>query len=120
MNDELFLKISNEIGDQHLDDFSYEHDGKIYGFKYEESDWKDEGKYQHREESGVLCEYDENYNVISLFDYGLSRSSSRSGSYFSDYYYDNDKYSKYKIVDVVIPEVVIPEHTEKRWDVMGN
>lgn len=116
MNKDLFLKIVASMGEDDLEDFSYKHGDKIYGFYgVDEDNWEDEGKYQYKTESGILIEIDENYHEVERFDYGVSRSVQRSGSYFSDYYYDYEPYDAYEIVEELIPEIIIPAHTEEKW-----
>lgn len=118
MDKNLFLKIVASMREADLEDFSYEYEGKNYGFceTGDDNNWEDEGKYQYKTESGMLIEMDKNYKELQRFNYGVSRSVQRSGSYFSDYYYDYDKYEAFEIVEDLIPEVIIPAHTEKKWN----
>jgi len=121
MNKDLFLKIVASMGEDDLEDFSYKHDGKIYGFyRVDEDNREDEGKHQYKTESGVLIEMDEKYHEIQRFDYGVSRSVQRSGSYFLGYYYDYEPYDAYEIVEELIPKVIIPAHTENKWKILNN
>jgi len=116
MDINLFREIVSELGDQDLDDFSYTYENKIYGFNSVGDDnWTDEGKYQFREEKGQLVEFDDGYNVINSFNFGVSRSVSRTGSYYSDYYYENYPYEFYEIKEELVPEAIIPAHTEEKW-----
>lgn len=86
-------------------------DGERYGTEYlMESDWDDQGKYQYKEEYGLLCKVDDNRNVIEKYDICVVNDITRCGSYFSEYYYENE-FRAEQIVKKVIPEVVIPEHT---------
>lgn len=117
MDINLFAKIVKKLGDFNLEDFSYTYNDKIYGFKeVGEDNWDDQGKYQYKNEDGQLIEMDKNYNEIQAFNFGVSRSISRSGSYFTDYYYEKDPYEMYEITEVLIPEVIIPAHTESKWN----
>ena len=75
-----------------------------------ESDWDDGGKYQYKEEYGLLCKLDDNRNVIEKYDVCIVNNITRSGSYFSEYYYETELRVE-RIIEKVIPEVVIPEHT---------
>lgn len=75
-----------------------------------ESDWDDGGKYQYKEEYGLLCKLDDNRNVIEKYDVCIVNDITRSGSYFSEYYYETELRVE-RIIEKVIPEVVIPEHT---------
>lgn len=117
MDIELFSKIVKKLGDSSLDDFSCKYNGKIYGFKeVGEDKWNDEGKYQYKEEEeGQLIEMDENYKEIQEFNFGVSRSISRCGSYFTDYNYTYEPYDMFEIKDELIPEVIIPAHVDKKW-----
>ena len=117
MDKNLFSKIVKKLGKNDLDDFEYKCNGKIYGFKDVGDDsWEDEGKYQYKTEQGQLMETDEEYKEIQLFNYGVSRSIQRSGSYFTDYNYEKEPYEFFEIEEVIIPEVIIPAHTESKWN----
>jgi len=114
MDIKLFSLIVKKLGDTDLDDFEYKHDNVIYGFKdvgYDE--WEDDGrgKYQYKEEQGQLMSMDEKYNEIELFNFGVSRSTSRTGSYYTDYYYDSESYIPFEIKETLIPEQIILAHT---------
>lgn len=86
-------------------------DGERYNTQYlMESDWDDQGKYQYKEEYGLLCKLDGEGVVIDKYDICVANDITRSGSYFSEYYYENE-FRVEQIVKKVIPEVVIPEHT---------
>lgn len=87
----------------------------INGEKYSteallESNWDDGGKYQYKEEYGLLCKLDDNRNVIEKYDVCIVNGITISGSYFTEYDYENE-FRAEQIVKKVIPEVVIPEHT---------
>jgi len=117
MDINLFSLIVKKLGDSDLEDFSYTHNGKIYGFKdIGSGDWDDQGKYQYKYDEGQLMEMDKKYSEIQLFSYGVTRSVQRSGSYFSSYNYDNDPYEMFEIISVEIPEVIIPAHMEDKWN----
>ncbi len=106
-------KIAGEFDNQSfLEDIGKEVKGVNYGVKViDEGDWIDEGKYQYKTDVGVLCEYDENWNVVKIFDIAITSEITRSGSYFSDYNYEYDKLKVNKIIKKVIPEQIIPERT---------
>jgi len=98
-----------------MDECTY--DGKIYGFKGVGDDkWDDEGKYQYKYEEGQLIEMNEKYKEIQSFNFGVARSVQRSGSYFSDYNYEYDPYEFFEITEIIIPEKIIPAHTENKWN----
>jgi len=116
MDINLFAKIVKNLGENNLDDFSYEYNGKIYTFKeIGDNSWDDQGKYQYKCEQGQLIEVNKKYKEIQLFNFGVSRSISRCGSYFSDYYYEKGPYEVFEIKEVLVPEVIIPAHIESEW-----
>lgn len=106
-------KIVAEFDNEHfLEDIGEEVNGVHYGVKVlEEGDWNDEGKYQYRTDIGVLCEYDNDWNMTKMFDIAVTSQMTRSGSYFSDYYYEYEDLEVNKIIKKVIPKQVIPERT---------
>ena len=93
-----------------LEDVGCEFNGGSYAtMLLEESNWEDGGKYQYKEEYGLLCKVDTKGVVIDKYDICVVNDITRSGSYFSEYYYENE-FRAEQIVKKVIPEVVIPEH----------
>lgn len=113
----MFLEDAKKIvkefnNESFLEDIEEEVNGINYGVKVlDEGNWDDGGKYQHRTDVGVLCEFDENWNVVKMFDIAVTSEITRSGSYFSDYYYEYDKLKVNKIIKKVIPQQIIPERT---------
>ena len=117
MNITLFAKIVKKLGKDDLENFAYTYNGKIYGFKdVSDDNWDDQGKYQYKTEQGQLIEMDGDYQEIQSFKFGISRSVQRNGSYFTDYNYDYEPYEMFEIKEVLIPEVIIPAHTESKWN----
>ena len=106
-------KIIEEFDNrQFLEDIGEEVNGTNYGVKVlDEGSWDDEGKYQYRTDIGVLCEYDENWNMVKMFDIAVTSQIIRSGSYFSDYNYDYEDLEVNKIIKKIIPKQIIPERT---------
>lgn len=106
-------KIVEEFDNEHLlEDIGEEVNGIHYGVKVlEEGDWDDEGKYQYRTDIGILCEYDNDWDVTKMFDIAITSQMTRSGSYFSEYYYEYEDLEVNKIIKKVIPKQVIPERT---------
>ena len=106
-------KIIGEFDNESfLEDISDEVNGANYGIKvFEEGDWIDEGKYQYRTDIGVLCEFDDKWNVVKMFDIAAVSEITRSGSYFSEYNYEYDNLVVNKIIKKVIPKQIIPERT---------
>ncbi len=104
------------IGEFNKESFLEDIGDKVNGINYgvmvlDEGDWTDEGKYQYRTDIGVLCEYDEKWNVLKMFDIAVTSQVTRNGSYFSEYNYAYENLEVSKIVKKVIPKQVIPERT---------
>ena len=59
----------------------------------------------------MLCEYDEKWNVVKMFDIAVTLEITRSGSYLTDYNYDYEDLEVNKIIKKVIPQQIIPERT---------
>jgi len=106
-------KIVGEFNkESFLEDIGEEVNDTNYGVMVlDEGDWIDEGKYQYRTDIGVLCEFDDKWNVVKMFDIAVTSEITRSGSYFSDYYYEYEDLDTNKIIKKVIPQQVIPERT---------
>lgn len=106
-------KIVSEFDkESFLEDIGEEVNGSNYGVKVlDEGDWVGEGKYQYRTDIGVLCEFDDKWNVVKKFDIAVTSEIIRSGSYFTDYNYDYDDLGVNKIIKKVIPQQIIPERT---------
>ena len=106
-------KIVGEFDNESfLEDIGEEVNGTNYGVKViDEGGWIDEGKYQYRTDIGVLCEFDDKWNVVKMFDIAVTSEITRSGSYFSEYNYEYDKLVVNKIIKKVIPKQIIPERT---------
>lgn len=106
-------KIVGEFDNESfLEDIGDEINGVNYGVKVlEEGDWIDEGKYQYRTDIGVLCEFDDKWNIVKMFDIAITSEITRSGSYFSEYNYEYDGFVVNKIIKKVIPKQIIPERT---------
>lgn len=94
-----------------LEDTGCEFNGESYTTMFlDESNWDDGGKFQYKEEYGLLCKVDGEGKEIEKYDICVVNDITRCGSYFSDYEYVNE-FRVEQIVKKVIPEVVIPEHT---------
>lgn len=89
-----------------MEDFVFLYDGKKYSFELiGESAWDDQGKYQYQDVDYILKDEEGNYmNVMAEV------VVTRSGSYFSEYYYEYDIPVLYTIGTKIVPEQVIPEH----------
>ena len=89
-----------------MEDFVFLYDGKNYSFELiGESAWDDSGKYEYQDVDYILKDEEGNYmNVMAEV------VVTRSGSYFSEYYYEYDIPVLYTIGTKIVPEQVIPEH----------
>lgn len=95
-----------------LEEIGEEINGIRYGVNVlKEGDWIDEGKYQYRTDIGMLCEFDDNWGVVKMFDIAVTSDITRRRSYFSDYNYDYEKLEVNKVVKKIIPQQIIPERT---------
>lgn len=77
-------------------DFDFGDDGNLFGF--EEGDWDDQGKYQHSTATVTI-------NGLEYY-----WSVSRSGSYYSDYYYSNDP--DVRVFDPLEAKVIVQYHED--------
>ena len=115
--DEMSLEDAKKIvgefdNESFLEDIGEEVNGNNYGIQVlDEGDWIDEGKYQYRTDIGVLCEFDDKWNVVKMFDIAVTSEITRNGSYFTDYNYDYENLNVNKIIKKVIPQQIIPERT---------
>lgn len=88
-----------------------------------EDSWMDEGKYQHSNSIYQLISYnnkDIEYpcekNIIDKINLFFDLPISRSGSYYSDYFYQYDKPMVMQLNKIHIPEKIIPAHYENRLE----
>ena len=64
-------------------------DGIEYGLDIvNEGDWDDQGKYQYKDVTCILCKFSEDSSVTTKYDIAVTQHITRSGSYFSEYYYE--------------------------------
>ena len=86
-------------------------DGVEYGLDIvDESNWDDQGKYQYKYVTGILCKSSEDGSVTK-YDIAVTQYITRSGSYFSEYYYEYEPLQVDQLVQKVIPQQIIPERT---------
>ena len=86
-------------------------DGVEYGLDIVDvGDWIDGGKYQYKDVTGILCRTSEDDSVTE-YDIAVTQYITRSGSYFSDYYYEYDQLQVNQLVQKIIPQQIIPERT---------
>lgn len=124
ISDEIVNKIVSEINKNGYDaldaqETDVEINGVTYNFRsIEDSGWEsdDRGKYDDKTIIFQLVKHGKEYNTIYEFDVYFEQSSSRSGSYYTEYTYGYDKLVRLKRVEKVIPEQVIPEHTVVAWE----
>lgn len=84
-------------------------DGIEYGtYIVDESNWDDQGKYQYKDVTGVLCKTSEDGSVTK-YDIAVTQYITRSGSYFSEYYYEYEPLQVDQLVLRVIPQQIIPK-----------
>ena len=117
MNKKLALEIVEGFGKENIEEISHI---VIEGVKYsitefnDDEEWIDEGKYQYSSQSARICSLDKDDNVLEKFDFWIEQDITRSGSHFSEYYYEYDNIKLFKIEKVIVPEVIIPEHEEEK------
>lgn len=84
-------------------------DGVEYGIDIvDEGDWDDQGKYQYKDVTGVLCKTSKDGSVTK-YDIAVTQYITRSGSYFSEYYYEYEPLQVDQLVLRVIPQQIIPK-----------
>ena len=74
----------------------------------DDGDWDDQGKYQYKDVTGILCEILEDGSVTK-YDIAVTQYITRSGSYFSEYYYEYEPLQVDQLVLRVIPQQIIPK-----------
>lgn len=74
----------------------------------DDGDWDDQGKYQFKDVTGILCRISEDGSVTK-YDIAVTQYITRSGSYFSDYYYEYEPLQVDQLVLKVIPQQIIPK-----------
>ena len=103
-----------------MESFHFNHDGVDYSIKcLEEDSWDDQGKYQYGGTTYQLVSYDKNIkgyccnnSIVDLFDIEIYHPVTRSGSYFSDYYYTYHTPTISRVTTKHVPEKIIPAHDE--------
>ena len=128
-SDELVQSVKNRIDNiwkdycvhNWLEDgFGVEHDSISYSvIEVDESSWDDGGKYQYQNVTYQLVSYNpeiKNYpcgaSIIGKYDIFFDLPITRSGSYFSDYFYVYSKPVTSRGTIERISEKVIPAHEE--------
>ena len=109
-----FNKLDSENRD--VEDQQITVSGIKYGFKIiENTGWEDDDKYDFKTTISQLVSYDEKWNVIDKFDIYVEQHSSRTGSYYTDWYLNYDEIERIKRVEKIISEQIIPEHIIIEW-----
>lgn len=86
-------------------------DGVEYGLDIvDESNWDDQGKYQFKDVTGILCRISED-GFVTKYDIAVTQYITRCGSYFSEYNYEYAPLQVDQLVQKVIPQQIIPERT---------
>lgn len=76
----------------------------------DDGDWNDQGKYQYKYVTGVLYKISGD-DSVTKYDIAVTQYITRSGSYFSEYYYEYEPLQVDQLVQKVIPQQIIPERT---------
>lgn len=105
-------KIVNHFNNE---DWYEELGATIDGVKYQldivdDGDWNDQGKYQYKDVTGVLYKISGD-DSVTKYDIAVTQYITRSGSYFSEYYYEYEPLQIDQLVQKVIPQQIIPERT---------
>lgn len=84
-------------------------DGVEYGLDIvDDGNWDDQGKYQFKDVTGILCRISEDGSVTK-YDIAVTQYITRCGSYFSEYYYEYEPLQVDQLVLRVIPQQIIPK-----------
>jgi len=130
---ELVEAVKNRIAETCTDHDESDHieDGFRFNFNgvdysvicIEEDPWEDGGKYQYGGTTYQLVSYDKNAkgycskdSIIDHFDIEIYHPVNRSGSYFSDYYYNYCYPTVSRVITKHIPEQIIPAHDEVAYE----
>jgi hypothetical protein len=85
--------------------------GVEYGLDIvDDGDWDDQGKYQYKDVTGILCKTSEDGSVTK-YDIAVTQYITRCGSYFSEYNYEYVPLQVDQLVQKVISQQIIPERT---------
>lgn len=85
--------------------------GVEYGLDIvDDGDWDDQGKYQYKDVTGILCKTSEDGSVTK-YDIAVTQYITRCGSYFSEYNYEYAPLQVDQLVQKVIPQQIILERT---------
>lgn len=107
-----------------IDELDFLYEGRKYSvLELGYDSWVDGGKYQYGGCNYQLVSYDESITgyccekaVIDHYDIKIYLPCSRTGSYYSDYYYSYHIPEVYRITVKLIPEQIIPAHEEIAYE----
>lgn len=109
--DEAKKIISHFDNEDWYEEFGATIDGVEYRLEIvDDGDWDDQGKYQYKDVTGVLCKTSEDGSVTK-YDIAVTQYITRCGSYFSEYNYEYVPLQVDQLVQKVIPQQIIPERT---------
>lgn len=108
-------KAKEIVGHFDNEDWYEELGATIDGVKYQldivdDGNWNDQGKYQYKYVTGVLYKISGD-DSVTKYDIAVTQYITRSGSYFSEYYYEYEPLQVDQLVQKVIPQQIIPERT---------
>ena len=108
-------KAKEIVGHFDNEDWYEELGATIDGVKYQldivdDGDWNDQGKYQYKDVTGILYKISGD-DSVTKYDIAVTQYIKRSGSYFSEYYYEFEPLQVDQLVQKVIPQQIIPERT---------
>ena len=107
--DEAKKIISHFNTEEDCEDLYANIDGIEYGtYIVDESNWDDQGKYQFKDVTGILCRISEDGSVTK-YDIAVTQYITRCGSYFSAYNYEYAPLQVDQLVLKVIPQQIIPK-----------
>lgn len=82
-----------------LEDVAVEYNGKKYGVDIiQKGDWIDDGKHKHKKDIGILCKYNENWEIEKRYNIAVTQNISWTGSYYSEYRYEYSQPEMCKII----------------------
>jgi len=106
--------------DSSIEELEFEFNGTNYALRSNgKDDWISDGKYESTTENYQLVSYDNSKikypcdkNIINYYNLVVSQDVSRTGSYYTDWYYSYYKPDMNVIETATVAEVIIPEHEE--------
>ena len=117
VKEEILYEIIERLeGNEYPEDIVIEHEGKKYRLKdVSDDDWEDcgsDGKYSSKNEMWKLYLEENKEEELKIF---FTRLVTRTGSYYTDWYYDYDGVKVLQSYEEVVPEQIIPAHTVTKY-----